>query len=80
MAISNQECIEILNGKLSMLEELKEWNLEYDAIHSKYVVPSLEREIEVYRRAIRAFENASRRRNNGNKKNPTDAPDVRKEE
>ena len=62
MAISNQECIEILNDKLSMLEELKEWNLEHDAIRSKYVVPSLEREIEVYRRAIRALEKTSRKK------------------
>ena len=74
MAISNQECIKILHCELCRLENVESYLLEDECDADE--LRSIEKEMEAYRRAIRYLEKYGVKKN-GNKKNPTDAPDVR---
>ena len=60
MAISNQECIEILQCELCRLESVESYLLEDEC--DKEELRSIEKEMEAYRRAIRAFEKAIRKK------------------
>ena len=63
MAISNQECINILECKLCRLENVETFILENEC--DKEELRDLEREMEAYRRAIRYLEKYGRRKKDG---------------
>ena len=60
MAISNQECIEILQCELCRLENVETYILENEC--GKEELRSIEKEMEAYRRAIRYIEKYGRKK------------------
>lgn len=61
MSMSNQDCIEILEQQISSMEELETFLVEDDD-RDPEELRYLEREIEAFRRAVRALERTSKKR------------------
>lgn len=62
MAISNEECISILQCELCRLESIESYHLEDDDDFPQEDLRELEKEMEAYRRAICALEKTSRKK------------------
>lgn len=60
VAILNQECINILEYELCRLENVESYLLEDEC--DKEELRSIEKEMEAFRRAIRALEKMSRKK------------------